>query len=74
MQRTEYSRRLDSTGRLVLPSKLREELNIQAGDDFDFFIHKEEGKTYLCIECYHLENEIERAKRILREAGIMVES
>lgn len=71
MRATEYSRRLDSSGRLVVPSKLREELRMETGDEYCFFIHEINGKTYLCVECFRKEDEIERAKRILREAGIL---
>lgn len=70
MFQTEYSRRLDSTGRLVIPSKLRDELQIHEGDEFVFYIHEEDGRKFLCIEASRLENSIEKAKRILREAGI----
>ena len=70
MKATDYCRRLDSSGRLVVPSKLREELRMEVGDMYDFYIHELNGKTYLCVECYRKEDEIERAKRILREAGI----
>ena len=70
MKETEYSRRLDSSGRLVVPVKLREELRMETGDDYVFFIHELDGRTFLCVECFRKENEIERAKRILREAGI----
>lgn len=73
MKETEYSRRLDSSGRLVIPSKLREELRMEVGDDYVFYIHELKGKTYLCIECYRKEDEIERAKRILAEAGIKIQ-
>ena len=73
MRDTEYSRRLDSSGRLVVPSKLREELRMEVGDEYVFFIHEQDGKTYLCVECYRKENEIERAKRILAEAGIKIQ-
>lgn len=72
MKQTEYSRRLDSSGRLVVPSKLREELEMEVGDVYDFFIHEHGGRTYLCVECFRKEDKIERAKRILREAGIEV--
>jgi len=71
MKETEYSRRLDSSGRLVVPAKLREELRMEVGDDYTFYIHEHEGRTYLCVECFRKEDEIERAKRILREAGIV---
>lgn len=71
MRATEYSRRLDASGRLVVPSKLREELRMEPGDEYCFFIHELNGKTYLCVECFRKEDEIEKAKRILREAGLL---
>jgi AbrB family looped-hinge helix DNA binding protein len=71
MKQTEYSRKVDSNGRVIIPSQLRDELSIRPGDLLDFFIHEHDGRTFLCIECYNLENEIEKAKRILREAGII---
>lgn len=71
MKQTEFARRLDSSGRLVIPAKLREELHIEVGDTFDFYIHEQDGKKYLCIECFRLENEIEKAKRVLKEAGLL---
>jgi bifunctional DNA-binding transcriptional regulator/antitoxin component of YhaV-PrlF toxin-antitoxin module len=43
MRQTEYSRRLDSSGRLVVPAKLREELQMETGDEYHFFIHEHEG-------------------------------
>ena len=73
MRETEYSRRLDSSGRLVIPSKLREELRMEVGDEYAFYIHEHGGRTYLCVECFRKENEIERAKRILTEAGIKIQ-
>ena len=70
MQKTEHSRKIDSSGRIIIPSQLRDQLDIRPGDIHDFYIHELEGRTYLCIECYRVEDEIEKAKRILREAGI----
>lgn len=69
MIKTEYARRIDSTGRLVIPSKLRAELGIETGDTYEFSIHEENGRKYLCIECYNAVDDIERAKQILRDAG-----
>ena len=71
MRATEYSRKLDSSGRLVIPSALRQVLDLRTGDVCFYHIHEEDGKTYLCIECPRQENEIERAKRILRETGFL---
>jgi bifunctional DNA-binding transcriptional regulator/antitoxin component of YhaV-PrlF toxin-antitoxin module len=73
MKETEYSRRLDSSGRLVIPSKLRGELKMEQGDEYAFYIHEHEGRTYLCVECFRKEDEIERAKRILEQAGIKIQ-
>lgn len=72
MKETEFCRRVDSSGRLVIPSKLREQLKIESGDEYTFYIHEENGRTYLCVECFRIEDEIEKAKRVLREAGIQV--
>lgn len=72
MKQTEYSRKVDSNGRIIIPSQLRDQLDIRPQDLLDFFIHEENGRTYLCIECIRVEDEVERAKRILREAGIEV--
>jgi len=72
MKATEYARKIDSTGRLIIPSHLREQLDIRTGDVMDFFIHEDGGRTFLCIECPRIENQIEKAKRILRENGIEV--
>lgn len=72
MQLTEYSRKMDSTGRVVVPSNLRDQLLLQPGDECKFYIHEYEGVTYLCIPCPKVENEIEKAKRVLREAGISI--
>lgn len=71
MIETEYARRIDSSGRLVLPSKLREQLNLSVGDVCTFYLHDDEnGERYLCIKCPEFESEIAYAKRILKENGI----
>ena len=74
MRETEFARRIDSTGRIMIPSQLRTELDIRPGDTHNFFVHEIDGRTYLCIECFNKENEIEKAKRILRENGIRVDN
>lgn len=72
MVQTEYARKIDSTGRVILPSKLREQLKLEIGDIVDFYIHEQDGRTFLAIECPRVENKVEAAKRVLREAGIQV--
>lgn len=53
MLKTEFARKLDSTGRLVIPSKLRDYLGMKTGQLFTFYIQKEEenGDVYLCVKC-----------------------
>ena len=52
MLKTEFARKLDSTGRLVIPSKLRDYLGMETGQLFNFYIQKEEnGDVYLCVKC-----------------------
>ena len=71
MKQTEYARKVDSSGRIIIPSQLRDQLDIRPGDTLDFYLHEENGRTFLCVECTRVENEVEKAKRILREAGLL---
>ena len=70
-EETEYSRKLDTFGRLVIPSKLREAMRLEVGENYPFFTTiDEEGQSWLCIPCPGAETEIDKAKRLLKEAGI----
>lgn len=73
MVQTEYSRKIDSTGRVIIPSALRDQMDLRVGDIVEFYIHEQDGRTFLAIECSRVENKIEAAKRTLREAGIKVD-
>lgn len=59
-------------GRLVIPSKLRERLNIQCGELFPFLIHEENNKVYLCLECKNTRTELDEAIEILRQKGYKI--
>ena len=71
MQITEFSRKMDTTGRLVIPIRLRETLGLEIGHEYSFFIHEENGKRYLCIECPE-NTALEKAKQFLEEHGYKV--
>ena len=71
MRITNHSRKMDTNGRIVIPAPLREELNLSTGDECQFMIEEIEGVTYLCIPCPKAESEVEKAQRILREAGLL---
>ena len=64
MQATKYARKLDSVGRLVIPSRLRE-----PNETFTFYTHEAEGKIYLCIECPTAASELEKAMELLEKNG-----
>ena len=73
METTNFSRKLDTTGRLIIPSKLRTELGLMAGLEYEFYTHDFEGKTYLCIQCGNAkETELQRALKILEQNGFIV--
>ena len=51
MDKTVMTRKLDTVGRIMIPAKLREELNMVIGNNYEFFIEYKDNKVYLCIEC-----------------------
>lgn len=67
---TEYSRKLDTVGRLVIPSKLRKEMRLELGEEYPFYTCVDEhGQSWLCIPCPGVETEVDKAKRVLEENG-----
>ena len=72
MELTEYSRRLDNSGRLVIPIKLREQLGMQAGQEYSFFIHEQDDKRYLCIECPTPELSMQDVEAYLAKKGLTI--
>lgn len=50
MELTEYARKVDSQGRLVIPSKLRTALGIENNQMLEFYIHEENGRVFLCVD------------------------
>lgn len=72
MKKTDFARCLDSVGRLVIPSKLRTQLNLENGYECAFYIHEINGETYLCIKCPKQETELEKAIRIITANGMKI--
>ncbi len=42
-------RRLDNLGRITIPKSLRTRLQIPDGAELEFFTHKNNGITYICL-------------------------
>lgn len=70
MLKTGFTRKLDSVGRLMVPSKLREELRMVNGKNYEFFVEQIDGKTFLCIECPEATDEVAKALDVLAQNGI----
>jgi bifunctional DNA-binding transcriptional regulator/antitoxin component of YhaV-PrlF toxin-antitoxin module len=73
MKKTQCSRLLDSLGRIVVPKKLRDTYGIETGQEFEFLLHEQNGKRYLCLELPEPQSEeIQKAKAMLERAGYTV--
>lgn len=72
MESTGYSRKLDSTGRLVIPTKLREQMGLITGQEYSFYtLEDDEGRKFICIECPGIdERTLEEARRIVQKYGM----
>ncbi len=72
MESTGYSRKLDSTGRLVIPTKLREQMGLIVGQEYPFYTMEDDtGRKFICIECPGIdEATIEEARRIVQKYGM----
>lgn len=44
-------RKMDTLGRLMVPSKLRDALHMVPGKEYEFTTEERDGKVFLCIEC-----------------------
>lgn len=74
MKATQFSRKLDGQGRLMIPIRLREQVNLTIGKEYNFFIHEENGHIYICVDCGEAPKtmDLEEAKRIIQENGLKI--
>ena len=57
----------------MLPIRLREELGLEPGEEYKFYLHEHDGHKYLCIRCpENIENSLADARRFLEEHGFIV--
>lgn len=56
----------------MIPIRLREEMQMQVGQEYNFFIHEENGRKYVCIECPAAANEIAKAMELLEKNGMKI--
>ncbi len=73
MKETGYNRKLDTSGRIMIPSRLRDQLGLIPGQEYYFFTHEENGHHFICIDVGTTsEMTLEQAKQILQQNGLKI--
>ncbi len=74
MRETSFSRKLDTSGRIMIPVKLREELGLETGKEYYFLVHEEGGRKYICIDCGPAitSESLEKAMQIIQQSGMKI--
>lgn len=68
---TTFNRKLDSTGRIMIPVKLRDQAGMITGQEYDFEYFVRDGHKFIAIDCGPVENSItlEEAMQLLLKHG-----
>lgn len=73
MIETGYNRKLDTSGRIMIPSRLRDQNGLIPGREYYFFTHEEKGHRYICIDVGpNPEMTLEQARRIIQQNGMKI--
>lgn len=74
MQVTDYSRKLEKSGRLMIPIKLREEMGLVPGKEYYFFTCINNGHKFICIDCGPEigGTTLEQAMKIVQQNGLKI--
>lgn len=69
---TSYIRKLDSVGRVIVPSKLRDKYNIVDGADLQYIhiVDEDSGKHYIGFEVESPNAKDEKLNKLLKEYGL----
>lgn len=59
MEATNFSRKLDSQGRIMIPSKLRDQLGLEVGRVYDFYLATAYKHRFICIDCGTVDKKFE---------------
>lgn len=71
IEETGYSRKLDTTGRLIIPTKLRDKMGLVIGQEYTFFTMESDGRKFICIECPGIDEEtLAEARRLVAKYGM----
>lgn len=75
MTSTNFSRKLDTTGRIMIPIRLREQMGMVPGRVYYFSTIEENGRKYICIDCGIANfsgKDVEEAVKIVEANGMKV--
>lgn len=72
MQETTFSRKLDSSGRIMIPIRLREQMGLTSGQEYYFTTMVKDGRKYICIDCGSVDSSLEEAMKIIQANGLKI--
>lgn len=74
MKQTQWSRKIDKMGRIVLPVRLREDFGLETGLECPIYTHEdEEGRVFICFLApgQSVQN-LKEARQLLERSGYAV--
>ena len=74
MIHTQFSRKLDESGRIMIPVKLREQMQLTPKGVYYFSTLEENGRKYICIDCGPIVSsaDLDKAMQIIQASGMKV--
>jgi bifunctional DNA-binding transcriptional regulator/antitoxin component of YhaV-PrlF toxin-antitoxin module len=72
MKEHKYARKLETTGRIMIPSKIREKVGLVPGKEYAFSLLKRDGRMFICIDCGDVPDELTQAVQLIEKNGMKV--
>lgn len=74
MQATQYARKLEKNGRLMIPIELRKQMNMVPSKEYSFYTCVDDGRKFICIDCGPEIDDaaLKQAIQIIQESGMKI--
>lgn len=72
MAETTFSRKLDSSGRIMIPVRLRDQMGLIPGREYYFSVMEKDGRRFICIDCGSVDSSLEEAMKIIQANGLKI--
>lgn len=59
-------------GRIMIPVKLREQMNLETGREYHFSVMEKDGRQYICIDCGAVTDPVAEAIKLLEQKGMKI--